>query len=128
MSTPEIIREMLEGDGFPLWQPHHRASPDGETLADFNRRVVGFCEAVLAGPTGSEIVVVAHGGIINEALRWAVGLTESQPWQHHFELPNGSITQLAIWPNGRSATHAPRYCTLLRIGDTGHLPGPRTIF
>ena len=43
------------------------------------------------------------------------------PWQHEFDLPNASITEIEFWPMGRIVDGAPRYAVLPRIGDARHL-------
>jgi broad specificity phosphatase PhoE len=76
---------------------------------------------VAARSVGEKVALVAHAGTIDAAIRWALGLPPSTPWQHEFDLGNGSITEIKLWPDGRKAGGAPRFAVLRRVGDTAHL-------
>jgi len=104
-----------------LWLPEHRGTEDSETLGEFFTRVAAFCDEVAARSVGEKVALVAHAGTIDAAIRWALGLPPSTPWQHEFDLGNGSITEIKLWPDGRKAGGAPRFAVLRRVGDTAHL-------
>ena len=104
-----------------LWRSDHSGVANGETLGDFCVRVGACCEEIVQHHLKGYVVVVSHAGTIEAAIRWAIGLEPSAPWQHEFDLANGSITELEIWPEGRVEGGAPRYARLGRIGDAVHL-------
>ncbi len=100
--------------------PHHTGT-DGVTLAEFASRVADFHEEVVDRHPGQRVAVISHAGTIDAALRWALGIGPRSPWQHEFDLPNASITEIEFWPQGRIVRGAPRYAVFNRIGDVGHL-------
>ena len=104
-----------------IWRPEHRGAANGETLAEFSVRVAGCCDEIVQEHLGARVAVVAHSGTIDAALRWSVGLASASPWQHEFDLANGSITELSFWPQGRAPGGSPRYAVLRCIGDVAHL-------
>ncbi len=106
-----------------LWRAEHRAAENGETLEAFSRRIAGFCEEIAPRHLGERVVVVAHSGTIEGALRWSVGLSLASPWQSDFDVSTASISELRVWPRGRASGGSPRYVALGRIGDTSHLAG-----
>lgn len=110
-----------------VWRATDRATPDSETSAAFHRRVAGFCEAVVAAHPDQRVVVVAHVGVIDAALRWVVGLDADAPWL--YELPcvgNGSITEFHHWPRGAVAGGPVPFSAIERLGDAAHLVGGST--
>ena len=104
-----------------IWQPDHRGTPEGESLGEFSSRIAAFGDDIAQRRPGECVVVTAHAGTIDGVIRWAVGLPPSSPWQHEFDLTNGSITEIEFWPRGRVSGGASRYAVLRRIGDTTHL-------
>ena len=110
-----------------IWKPEHR-SASGETLARFCTRVATFCEDVVRLHIGERVAVVCHDGTIGATIRWSLGIRPDAPWEHDFDIPNASITELEHWPDGRMRGGAPRYTSLLRVGDVKHLSGMATDF
>ena len=102
------------------WHPDH-AGTDGVTLAEFALRVAEFHNEIVARHPGQRVAIVSHAGTIEAALRWALGIGPRSPWQHEFDLPNASITDIEFWPNGRIVGGAPRLAMFNRIGDVRHL-------
>lgn len=102
------------------WQPDHTGA-DGVTMAEFAQRVADFHDEVVARHPGQQVAIVSHAGTIDATLRWALGIDPRSPWQHEFDLPNASITEIEYWPTGRIVGGAPRYAVLRRIGDARHL-------
>lgn len=102
------------------WQPDH-AGTDGVTLAEFAQRVADFHDEVVAQHPGQRVAIVSHGGTIEATLRWALGFDSRNPWQHEFDVPIASITQIEYWPTGRIAGGVPRWAVLSRVGDARHL-------
>jgi probable phosphoglycerate mutase len=115
------LEAVLARPDLVLWRPGDRTHDAGETLAEFTARVGAFCEALCLRHLGSTVCVFSHSGVIDAALRWCVGFAPEEPWQHDFELPNASITELEVWPRGRVAGGAPRYTAVRRVGDVAHL-------
>ena len=102
------------------WHPDH-AGTDGVTLAEFASRVAEFHSEVVERHPGQRVAVISHAGTIDATLRWALGIDPRSPWQHEFDLPHASITEIEFWPQGRIVGGAPRYAVLNRIGDARHL-------
>ncbi len=57
----------VERFGFPDWNgdPHMVVFPGGETTAQFHLRVGAALSTLVAERTGSTIVIVCHGGVID---------------------------------------------------------------
>lgn len=104
-----------------VWHPNHRGVEHGETLAEFAQRVAALCIEVVARHPQTSVALVAHSGTIDAALRWAMGLTPDTMWQHEFDLPTASITEIEYWPHGQVAGGAPHYAVIRRIGSVSHL-------
>ena len=104
-----------------IWEPGHRARERGETLAEFSARVADACEELVRPHLAERVVVFAHSGTIDAAIRWAMGIPPDHPWQSDMPITTASITELAYWPHGRIAGGSPRYAALHRIGDVSHL-------
>ena len=90
----------------PEWAP-----PDGgESLLQLRERVTQTMQDLAARHPGEQIVVVAHGGVLDTLYRIATGQEVNSPrtWQ----LPNGAINRLLWTPQG---------FTLVGWSDTQHL-------
>ena len=109
-----------------IWHPQHRGVESGETLREFCIRVGDFLNEAVERHLGERVAIVAHDGTIGAALRWSLGLAPEHPWQHDFDVPNGSVTEVQFWPRGRVKGGARRYAVLRRIGDVTHLGGLAT--
>jgi 2,3-bisphosphoglycerate-dependent phosphoglycerate mutase len=90
----------------PEWQPPN----GGESLLQLRERVVRTVEALAARHAGEQIVVVAHGGVLDALYRIATGQAVNSP--RTWELPNGAINRLLWSPEG---------FTLIGWSDTQHL-------
>ena len=104
-----------------VWRPEHRAAPGGETLAAFSERVAAVCTDIVLRHARGSVAVFTHAGVIDAALRWAVGLPPDSAWRHDFDLSTASFTEIEVWPHGRVGNGAPRYCAIGRVGDVRHL-------
>lgn len=106
-----------------LWRPEQRGLR--ESLADFQTRVTArLTDLVLhVGSPGDTLILVTHAGVIDAAVRWAVGLTSRNPWLAEVDAPHASVTEIEHWPRGRHADGAPRYSVVRRIGDASAVPG-----
>lgn len=90
----------------PDWEPPE----GGESLLQLRERVSRTAQALAARHTGEQIVLVAHGGVLDTLYRLATGQEVNSPrtWQ----LPNGAINRLLWTPEG---------FTLVGWSDTQHL-------
>jgi len=90
----------------PEWQPPE----GGESLIQLRERVTRTLEQLAARHPGEQIVVVAHGGVLDALYRVATGQEVNSP--RTWELPNGAINRLLWTPQG---------FTLVGWSDTQHL-------
>jgi probable phosphoglycerate mutase len=90
----------------PEWQPPE----GGESLLQLRERVRTTMEELAARHPGEQIVVVAHGGVLDTLYRIATGQEVNSP--RTWELPNGAINRLLWTPEG---------FTLVGWSDTQHL-------
>ncbi|MBC5764890.1 histidine phosphatase family protein [Ramlibacter albus] len=90
----------------PEWEPPE----GGESLLQLRERVHRTVHDLAAQHRGEQIVVVAHGGVLDTLYRIATGQEVNSPrtWQ----LPNGAINRLLWTPEG---------FTLVGWSDTQHL-------
>jgi 2,3-bisphosphoglycerate-dependent phosphoglycerate mutase len=90
----------------PEWEPPE----GGESLLQLRERVTRTIQSLAARHTGEQIVVVAHGGVLDTLYRVATGQDVNSP--RTWELPNGAINRLLWTPEG---------FTLVGWSDTQHL-------
>ncbi|MEZ5707734.1 MAG: histidine phosphatase family protein [Burkholderiaceae bacterium] len=86
------------------------APPLGESLTDLRSRVVASVTELAARHPGEQILVVAHGGVLDILYRAATRLDLQAP--RTWELTNTAINRLLWSPEGLS---------LVGWADTGHL-------
>lgn len=89
----------------PLWAP-----PGGESLAALGERVLAATHQLAERHAGGQIVLVAHGGVLDMLYRSATRQDVDAP--RTWELPNASINRLLWSPQGLS---------LVGWSDTRHL-------
>jgi probable phosphoglycerate mutase len=90
----------------PEWAPPE----GGESLLQLRERVTRTMQSLAARHRGEQIVVVAHGGVLDTLYRVATGQDVNSP--RTWELPNGAINRLLWTPEG---------FTLVGWSDTQHL-------
>ena len=90
----------------PEWQPPE----GGESLIELRERVHRTMVELAARHPGEQIVIVAHGGVLDALYRIATGQEVNSP--RTWELPNGAINRLLWTPEG---------FTLVGWSDTQHL-------
>jgi probable phosphoglycerate mutase len=90
----------------PEWAPPE----GGESLLQLRERVTRTLHALASRHPGEQIVVVAHGGVLDALYRVATGQEVNSP--RTWELPNGAINRLLWTPEG---------FTLVGWSDTQHL-------
>ncbi|PUE06219.1 histidine phosphatase family protein [Limnohabitans sp. T6-5] len=90
----------------PEWTP----PSGGESLVTLRKRIVGTVDELAAQHPGQQIVLVAHGGVLDILYRAATRLELQAPrtWQ----LTNTAVNRLLWTPQGLS---------LVGWGDTSHL-------
>ena len=105
--------EFVERYGMPDWESDRHAVtfPGGETVAEFHHRVGSTLSRVLRQHHGGTLVVACHGGVVNVAFRYLLGL----PMTAGFELftLNTSLTEFVDGRPGR--------WRLVRYNDAAHL-------
>jgi probable phosphoglycerate mutase len=109
--SPEEI-EVRYPDDYARWQtrdPEFRPGP-GESQRMFHERVVSALHAIAAKHPGERIVVVAHGGVLDNARRHAQSLPLQQ--KRDYLLLNASINVFAWERTG---------ARLIHWGDVAHL-------
>jgi len=110
-------------DDILLWRPEQRGSRGGETIAVFLTRVGQFCAEVCERNPDRAVAVVTHAGAIDAVYRWALDIQPTEPWVFEVEVPNASVSEIAVWPHGRMDGGPPRLAVLYRVGDVSHLGG-----
>ena len=90
----------------PEWAPPE----GGESLLQLRERVTKTMQSLASRHPGEQIVVVAHGGVLDALYRVATGQEVNSP--RTWELPNGAINRLLWTPEG---------FTLVGWSDTQHL-------
>lgn len=89
----------------PDWAP-----PGGESLLALRERISSTVDALAAQHVGGQMVLVAHGGVLDVLYRLATGQELQAPRSWH--LGNAAINRLLWTPGG---------LTLVGWGDTRHL-------
>lgn len=100
---PEDSRRWRQRD--PDWEP-----PGGESLIALRQRIVGAVTELASRHLGGQIVLVAHGGVMDVLYRLATGQELQAP--RTWLLGNTAINRLLWTPEG---------LTLVGWGDTRHL-------
>lgn len=95
----------------PLWAP-----PGGESLTDVRRRITRTAFELAARHSGEQIVLVAHGGVMDVLYRAATGQDLQAP--RSWNLGNAAINRLLWTPDGLQ---------LVAWSDTRHLDDDETL-
>lgn len=82
------------------WQENilKTAPPGGESLEQLAKRVQVVYEHIISIDLKDEILIVAHGGVLQVLLCYALNLPFQNYWQFH--LDPGSLSEIAIYPEG----------------------------
>ena len=91
----------------PDWTP-----PGGESLLDFQDRVLGAVDRLAARHAGQAIAVVCHGGVLDLLYRAATRVALDRP--RSWALGNAAVNRLLHTPGGLA---------LVGWNDTAHLDG-----
>ena len=78
----------------------HWAPPAGESLAELRDRIRGTVDELALAHVGQQIVLVAHGGVLDALYRLATGQTIQAP--RSWQLGNATINRLLWTPEGLS--------------------------
>ena len=100
---PDMSRQWRKRE--PQWAP-----PGGESLVTLRERVLNTVTSVAAPHVGGQIVLVAHGGVMDMLYRLATGQDLQAP--RAWELGNAAINRLLWTPDGLS---------IVGWADTNHL-------
>ncbi|CAB4871143.1 unannotated protein [freshwater metagenome] len=126
LTTLDNVDELRVGDGDglswgefadrfnpPNWDldPHLENAPGGESLLSFYDRVTGALAAVAERHPATMVVVVCHGGVIEQAVKWSLGLEPARRLQPRIE--HCSLTEIEV---------RGEYRRLLRYNDQSPLP------
>jgi broad specificity phosphatase PhoE len=126
LATLENVDELRvgEGDGLswsefaerfnpPNWDvdPHLENAPGGESLLSFYGRVTSTLALVAERHPAEMVVVVCHGGVIEQAVKWSLGLEPGRRLQSRIE--HCSLTEIEV---------RGEYRRLLRFNDQSPLP------
>ena len=84
--------------------------PGGESLLDLRTRIAATVDRLAAAHAGEQIVLVAHGGVLDALYRLATRQELQAP--RTWALANAAINRLLWTPEG---------LTLIGWGDTTHL-------
>ena len=79
----------------PDWAP-----PGGESLTELRDRIRGTVDELALAHVGQQIVLVAHGGVLDALYRLATGQTIQAP--RSWQLGNATINRLLWTPEGLS--------------------------
>jgi probable phosphoglycerate mutase len=104
--------EALWPDQSRQWRARHPewAPPGGESLIALRARIVAAASELAARHLGEQIVLVAHGGVMDVLYRAATGQPEQAP--RSWQLGNAAINRLLWTPQG---------FTVVGWSDTRHL-------
>jgi alpha-ribazole phosphatase len=74
------------------------APPGGENLEQFVTRVQAAYGDIIHDNLESDILLVAHGGVLQVLLCFVLDLSPQKYWQFH--LAPGSLSEIAVYPQG----------------------------
>ncbi|PLS83387.1 MAG: hypothetical protein CYG59_01170 [Chloroflexi bacterium] len=79
------------------------------------------CREVVERHPNTTVAVFAHSETIDAALCWVVGLAPDTIWQHKFNLPTASITEITYWSRAQVQGGSLQYTVIRQIGAVVHL-------
>lgn len=104
---PDEINRLRSGD-------RDVAMGGGESWVEFGRRIDGALQRLVSEtPTGSRVLVMAHGGVIHVALSARLGFRDRRPWPIS-RILNAAVTEVVA---GEDEFH------LQVLNDARHAPG-----
>jgi probable phosphoglycerate mutase len=104
--------EELKASGDPRWRALVEGRWEGDEPEEhFSARVRGAMEGIIAGHPGGRVVVVCHGGVINDYLAHVLGLAVNRFFYPEYT----SVHRIAASRDGHRG--------ILAINETAHLRG-----
>ncbi|MCO6058611.1 alpha-ribazole phosphatase family protein [Pseudomonas sp. MOB-449] len=97
-SAAELMEQHAEGLGLFWNDPYSFTPPDGETLLDFEARVVAAADRLHERFAGKRVLLVTHGGVIRVLVARARQLPRAQLMQ--VEVAHGELFRLAFDEHG----------------------------
>ncbi|MGL0941185.1 alpha-ribazole phosphatase [Vibrio vulnificus] len=81
-----------------FWQdPANASLPEGETLAEFQQRVVQ-CWSQIISTEHHKVLIITHGGVIRLILAHLLGVDWQSPhWYQNLAIENASLTHITIF-------------------------------
>jgi broad specificity phosphatase PhoE len=106
--------EAFDADGLHTWatRPAGMRLPDGETLAEAQRRALAFFGEAMPSHAGTTVAVITHGAVGQAILVAAMGRTVEDLWLKE-RLDNCQISRLEWTPQ--------RGLQLIELSDVRHL-------
>lgn len=92
-SAAELMEDQAEGLGRFWNDPYSFTPPDGESLLDFEARVLAASERLRVRFLGQRVLLVTHGGVIRILVARARQMARSQLMQ--VEVAHGALFRLA---------------------------------
>lgn len=91
---------ICDPSGLVAWEEDilENAPPGGETLNQLAGRVQAALDELLLAHEGETLLLVAHGGPLQVLVCLALGLPLEMYW--HFHLSPGSLSEIAVYPQG----------------------------
>jgi alpha-ribazole phosphatase len=103
MRYPDVVSAWLEDYNSP--------PPNGETMDSFSARVSSFLDDLQKKHKDQTILLVAHGGSLNELVRLLLEVPVERRWS--FAMDNASLSEMILVDDG--------YPLLKRLNDICHL-------
>jgi len=109
--TYNAIKE-THPDALTAWEnnAYRNAPPNGETLGELTARVQSMLNDLLENCKGKNVLLVAHGGMLQSLVCLALNLPSTMYWQ--FQISMASVSQIAFYPAGAIVN---------LLNDTSHL-------
>jgi alpha-ribazole phosphatase len=97
--TYNAIKE-THPDALTAWEnnAYRNAPPNGETLGELTARVQSMLNDLLENCKGKNVLLVAHGGMLQSLVCLALNLPSTMYWQ--FQISMASVSQIAFYPAG----------------------------
>jgi len=91
---------ICDPSGLAAWEEDilENAPPGGETLNQLAGRVQAALDELLLAHEGETLLLVAHGGPLQVLVCLVLGLPPEMYW--HFHLSPGSLSEIAVYPQG----------------------------
>jgi probable phosphoglycerate mutase len=106
-----VLQNDVSEEVWKIWRADvNYCPPNGESLAELDRRVRQALDEIIDESRDQNIVVVSHVSPIKAAIAWAVGIDVSSSWR--MLLDRGSISRIEVFPTGPK---------LRGFNDTAHL-------